>query len=400
MKCTKCNNEIQQDAAFCSHCGAAVENSEPIKKISLKCEQCNGMLVVDSDKTVLTCPYCGHQTLIIENDAITIERIKTSAHKEIEIERIKSTDRLHQIESEREQRQEEKDQVEKFKKGKWAKFLIIAFLLSAVFTYFYFSSGRILTGILSLIQAGCFGFAWCMGMNIIKEKKRYIHILIAIIGIVLIIPTMRSCGSANVGSNKEKEPEYETIQWSIFDIGNMIPEPKSNKIDIGSNSEKWLCIDVYEMTEGDCYSYIQECEDKYGFNIDVEKMGSSFWAYNEDGYKLHVAHLTEYMSIDLKCPVEFGEYELPDYAINAGLPLPKSEIGHYEWKHDDNFNIKIGNTTFEEYRDYVELCIAAGFTENNQDGKDFYNGDNKKGFELSVHYLGFNTMSISFSSPE
>lgn len=396
MKCTKCNNEIQNGAAFCSCCGAAVENQDSIKKISLKCEQCNGTLTIDSDKTVLECPYCGYQTLIIENDAVKIERIKTSAHKEIEMEKIKSNDRLHQMENEKEQRQEENAQVEKFKKGIFAKFLIVAFLLSAVLTYFYFSSGRILTGILSLVQAVCFGSAWCLGMNIIKEKKRYIHILVAIVGIVLIVPTVHSCGSVESVSNKE----VEIIQWNILDMGDMIPEPKSNKIDIYTNNSEWLNIDVYDMTEGDCYEYIQKCEDDYGFNIDVEKIGSSFWAYNEDGYELHVSYLTDYMGIDLKCPTEFGEYELPDYAINEGLPLPKSELGHYEWKYDDNFNIRIGDTTFEEYRDYVELCIAAGFTEDNQDGNDFYNGDNKDGFELSVNYLGNNIMSIDFDSPE
>lgn len=392
MKCTKCNSEIQQGAAFCSCCGATVERQEPIKRISLKCEQCNGTLTVDSGKTVLACPYCGHQSLIIENDAVAIERIKTSAHREIEMEKIKSNDRFHQMEIEKEQQQEVKAQVEKFKKGKLAKFLIVALLLSAVFTYFYFSSGRILAGVLSLVQAVCFGSAWCMGINIIKEKKRYIHILIAIVGIVLIVPTMRSCGSVKSVSNKE----VEIIQWNILDMGDVIPETKSNKMDIYSNNNEWLSINVYDMTEGDCYEYIKQCEDDYGFNIDVEKIGSSFWAYNEDGYKLHVSFLTDYMGIDLKCPIEFGEYELPDYAINEGLPLPKSDLGYYEWKHDDNFNIRIGNTTFEEYREYVKLCIEAGFIEDNQDGNNFYNGDNTGGFELSVNYLGYNIMSIDF----
>jgi len=152
MKCTKCNNEIREGISFCPYCGTAVEKKEPVKKISLKCEQCNGMLSVDSDKTVLACPYCGHQTLIVENDAVTIERIKTSAHKEIEMEKIKSIDRFHQMEKEKEEKQETKAQIEKFKRDDFSKLLIIAFILSAVFTYCYFSSGRILAGILSLIE--------------------------------------------------------------------------------------------------------------------------------------------------------------------------------------------------------------------------------------------------------
>ena len=139
------------------------------------------------------------------------------------------------MENEEKHRLELNAQVEKFKKGIFSKLLLVAILLFAVLTYYYFSSGHILAGVISLIQAVCFVLAWCMGMNIIKEKKRYIHILITIVGIVLIVPTVRSCSSVESISK-----EVEIIQWNILDMGGMIPEPKSNKIDI-------CCITTYEF---------------------------------------------------------------------------------------------------------------------------------------------------------
>lgn len=119
-----------------------------------------------------------------------------------------------------------------------------------------------------------------------------------------------------------------------------------------------------------------ECRKFRLLNVDAEKAGSSFWGYNENGYKLSVMFVSDHISIDLRCPIEFGEYELP------------------------NFNIKIGNTTFEEYQDYVKECMETDFTKDNQEGKDFYNGDNKRGYELSVGYDGYNTMHIDFDSPK
>ena len=72
MKCPECKKEIRNDSKFCCYCGLKIikKVDESINKISLRCENCDGALVVDSDKSVLTCPYCGHKTLIIENDEV------------------------------------------------------------------------------------------------------------------------------------------------------------------------------------------------------------------------------------------------------------------------------------------------------------------------------------------
>ena len=366
---------------------------EEVKSVSLVCEHCGGTLTIDEGREILACPFCGNKTLIVENDAVTIEKIRTAANKEIELEKIKSNDRHMQMEEDREAKKEKKEQVEKFKKGKLSKFLLIAVIVSAICAFVSFSNGKILAGILLVVEVGCFGVAWAMGMQLIKEKKRYLHVLIAIIGVILIVPTFRACTA-------EKEEVVEEIEWNILEMGNKIPEPESAKIKITSNSKERLSIDVYEMTENDCYAYVKECEDEFGYNIDVDKVGSSFWAYNAEGYKIHVSHISDYMSITLESPITFEKYEIPEYAISNGLPLPESEMGHYEWKYEDNFNIKIGNTSVEEYKEYVSKCMDAGFTIESQEGNDFYNGRNENGYKLSVNYLGYNIMSIDFDSPK
>lgn len=190
MKCLRCNYELQQDALFCSHCGAAVEEKQ-IVIISLQCKMCGGELSVDSDNTILACPYCGSKELVIESDAVKIEKIKNTVSKEIELEKIRFIEKQQRTQQETELKREKQELAENFKESKLGKFLIVAFIISLLLIYFYFSAKLIWAGILTTIQAGCFGTAWLMGMQIIKEKRSFIHIILTIIGVLLIVPVLK-----------------------------------------------------------------------------------------------------------------------------------------------------------------------------------------------------------------
>ena len=60
IKCTKCNNLIPQESAFCPFCGEKVE----IKKNEKTCTHCNNSIPLDSE----FCPYCGEKIKTV-NDA-------------------------------------------------------------------------------------------------------------------------------------------------------------------------------------------------------------------------------------------------------------------------------------------------------------------------------------------
>ena len=155
MRCLCCHSKIEPGVSYCSNCGASTkrEKQENVKKIELKCENCGGSLVVDINKSILFCPFCGKRTLIIDNDDVAIEKIRASAEKEIAFEQIKSNDRYMQIKA----------------------------------------------GVFSAVQTVYFATAWSMGVQIIKEKRRYLHVLLALIGVVLIIPAFRSWGTIHQG---------------------------------------------------------------------------------------------------------------------------------------------------------------------------------------------------------
>lgn len=298
---------------------------EEMKKLSLICEKCGGVLQVDADKEVVACPYCGNKTLILESDEVTKERIRTSAQKEVELERLKVEDRERQRVLEKEQKQEKEQHAEQFKKSKWNKWLIIAFLIAALCAYYCFSKGGILAGILAVIKAGCFGVAWAMGMQIIKEKRHYIHILIALVGLVLIIPTFRACSSV------KDQKDVKEVKWSIIVLGEEIPEPVSKKLEIHTNTSKELWIDVVETDEEAYYEYIEACKTA-GYTVSPEESSIGYEAYNAEGYFLRLSKYgsQEEMSIHLetekKEPEETKEMTEETQDVIVETPAPSEVV--------------------------------------------------------------------------
>ena len=55
-----------------------------METIKLKCETCGGVLTVDKERSVLSCPYCQSQELVVESDKIVIEKIKSFTKKDIQ----------------------------------------------------------------------------------------------------------------------------------------------------------------------------------------------------------------------------------------------------------------------------------------------------------------------------
>lgn len=76
MFCSKCGNELREDDAFCSNCGAKVGTNCP-STTHLVCQNCGSSMEFDDDKQIVACPYCGSKELIIESDDVKIERIKS-----------------------------------------------------------------------------------------------------------------------------------------------------------------------------------------------------------------------------------------------------------------------------------------------------------------------------------
>ena len=95
--------------------------------ISLKCENCQGSLEVDSGKEILFCPYCGSRQLITESDEVKIAQIQSFAN----MARIKADKDIARINKEAEIEKvrveiAEKARIEREKEKRETKYKIIA----------------------------------------------------------------------------------------------------------------------------------------------------------------------------------------------------------------------------------------------------------------------------------
>lgn len=402
MKCNICNKEIPSDSTFCSYCGSRVGNDGEVKKISLKCEHCLGTLVVDSDKSILACPYCGHQSLIIESDAVAIEKIRTAAKKDIELEKIKNRNLRQKMEDEKKKEREEKERIEQFKRGKFSKFLIIAFLIAAVCTYFNFSSGKIIVGIITLLQSICFAVSWTMGMGILNEKKRYTHVLVAIIGIVLVIPSLKVLSTLEFPKlSLDKTENMEEINWQNIFLREAIPEPDSKKIEIQTNTEKKLDIYVYNVTSNGYYTYLSSCKEM-GYVIEMNESSFGYSAYNEEGYRLSLSH-SDYnnrMDIGLVVPTEVTDLNWKEHEVAKYLPEPSMKTGKFTYSGKEGIVVIVAGNSSNDFENYKNECRAFGFSIDEEVDDDYFTAYDQEGYKVTLYYTpGNKEMKIDLDYP-
>lgn len=79
MKCEKCGADIIDTAKFCPSCGYKIKKQTR----TLECSKCGGLMEIDSDSPVITCPYCGNKELLQESDKVTRQRIRSKTVKNI-----------------------------------------------------------------------------------------------------------------------------------------------------------------------------------------------------------------------------------------------------------------------------------------------------------------------------
>lgn len=198
------------------------------------------------------------------------------------------------------------------------------------------------------------------------------------------------------------DPDAEEIDWENIKLGHILPEPQSNLMKIVSNDDDNLLVYVHKISENNYLEYQRWCEKDKGFNIEAELSGSLFNAYNQEGYYLSLYYNSsqEELHITLNTPIPMETYELPEYAVAAGLPVPSSSTGHYNWQNDGSFFLYVGETTKDSFFLYKDACVAAGFTGDPYEYNTVYSATNAEGYKVSLDYKGFNIFTIEFHSPE
>ncbi len=214
--------------------------------------------------------------------------------------------------------------------------------------------------------------------------------------ILLIIIVVAFIGS--LGKNKN---DGEKFDWSYLEMGKYIPAPKSDIGEIITNTDESLSIYIHKTSKDDYREYVKTCEEN-GYVIERDKSETHYDAYNQDGYKLSLYYTesNEEFHISLDAPEIMGEFAWSENGVGSLVPIPKSNIGKVTKDSSEVYIVRVGNTTMDDYKEYIGLCEDAGFVIDYSKYDESYSAKNSEGYELDVRYEGFNTIMISIKAPQ
>ena len=364
MKCPECGVEISEDAKFCSYCGYKIETTTP----PIVSEN-----VSNSDD--------------IQDETVNSENKESDFSKSID-------DKL-------------KDKV--FKKwhslSVYGKITTIAGIIFVLLCLTAFLFGKIAAGIIAILQIILTIVAMLMKKQIIKAPNNWLYILVFALAFILLFPYISlfriNKNDTNQIANINNASEAGEFVWSDIVLADVVPEPKSHLGEVISNSADRLSVSVYDTAVSDYNKYVESCKAK-GFTVKAEASDYSYDAYNKDGYKLFLYYdeSNSEMQIDIEAPEQYGALTWPDSAIPSMLPMPTSVNGEIVQDSETGFQANIGNTSIDDFKEYVTACADTGFNIDVHESDESYSAENSEGYKLSLSYQWNKVMSISVDEPE
>jgi len=190
------------------------------------------------------------------------------------------------------------------------------------------------------------------------------------------------------------------LEWPNGKLGSIIPQINGVRGEIEYENLDSLYITLENISKNQYLEYVDACRNK-GFFFDIAEESDSYIAFNENGYKIDISYFSAGdMWINVTSPIAMSNFDWPSSEIAKFLPKPKSNYGKIEWEEDYGFVIYVGNTTINEYMEYVDAVYALGFTLDYNKGDDYFYADNADGYSVNIRYEGFNTMFVRIDEPD
>ena len=152
---------------------------------------------------------------------------------------------------------------------------------------------------------------------------------------------------------------------------------------------------------------VEECKAK-GFTDEFEPDEKSnyhykYVAFNDQGYKVIVGCNDKCAFVNIKAPKKIGTYSWPTTRNAENLPRPESTKGTLEKETEDEFSLCVGDTSYEQFWEYIDKLKELGYEESESHSKDFeyynyYRVRNANGDDIYVQYYGYNIMYIDFEA--
>lgn len=225
--------------------------------------------------------------------------------------------------------------------------------------------------------------------------------------LVLLLCTVMCIGISGCGGNdsdkKEvtKKVEQPKLEWPEDGISKILPKPDAKHGEIGVDYEDVFSEHIKNSSKDEFNKYVEKCKNK-GFTIEAEEKSDDYVAFNKEGYKLHLYYFDsdKTYDIDLNAPIKIDKLNWPKSGTATLLPTPKSTKGNITDDSSDFFIAYIGDTSYDDFKDYCEECRNIGFNVDYDNSEKFYRAKNKQGDSIDVSYEGFKIMRVSFRGAE
>ncbi len=218
-----------------------------------------------------------------------------------------------------------------------------------------------------------------------------------------LVMSLGGCGNRH---KTEEETVVTSIEWPTTGLAVMLPKPSTEYGEVFSNSEDSFIAELTQTTSEDYFEYVDACKE-YGYTVEADESQASYPyynAYNEDGYFLSLSYYEDDETYDIALDgpiIEPGStFEWPTVGPALLIPQPSSNVGEIQKDSSDKFSVNVGEFSTEDFNNYIEECIAAGFNVDYNRTDTKYKALDENGNELTVEYKGCNVVFISIEALE
>lgn len=186
----------------------------------------------------------------------------------------------------------------------------------------------------------------------------------------------------------------DKFDWPDSGISKVLPKPEASESNITIDDEDSFIAHISNVSKDEFKQYVEACK-KAGFKIEKESKSNDYSAFNKKGYKLELSYFsTEKFSISLYAPLPIGTLEWPNSGIATLIPIPKSIDGTILNDSANLFSVYIGDTSFEEYKMYVDEFKNRGFNLDYYSSDKIYRAKDNQGNSIDVSYYGFDIVKV------
>lgn len=229
-------------------------------------------------------------------------------------------------------------------------------------------------------------------------KQWWFITIIAVVALLVIIMI-----PVGISKSRQKTRAQDEIEQDMSDIimREHIPSLKGARYNAGINSDTSLSLEIKNIADSYYTGYQKACREM-GYVNDVDESGSSFEAFNNEGYKLRLYFYSglHSMSLYLYAPEKMDSFEWPQNGVATMIPATKSNNGKIITNSSESFEVKVSNMNMDEYNSYIKSCEEKGYTVDFNKTTKLYTAKNGEGYRLSITYEGGNIVRVSIKNPE